>query len=32
MDQGVIVEQGTPGDIFDHPRSERLRSFLAEVL
>ena len=32
MDEGVIVEQGTPGEIFDHPQSERLRSFLAKVL
>jgi len=32
MDQGVIVEQGTPTEIFDHPQSPRLRAFLAEVL
>ena len=32
MDEGVIVEQGTPGEIFDHPQSDRLRSFLAKVL
>ncbi|MBR4395070.1 MAG: amino acid ABC transporter ATP-binding protein [Eubacteriaceae bacterium] len=32
MDEGVIVEQGTPGEIFDHPKSERLRSFLSKVL
>ena len=32
MDEGVIVEEGTPGQIFDHPRSERLQSFLAKVL
>jgi polar amino acid transport system ATP-binding protein len=32
MDQGVIVEQGTPGEIFDHPQSPRLQTFLAEVL
>ena len=32
MDEGVIVEQGTPGEIFDHPQSERLQSFLAKVL
>lgn len=25
---GRIVEQGTPEEIFDHPKSERLRSFL----
>ena len=32
MDEGVILEQGTPGEIFDHPKSERLRSFLSKVL
>ena len=32
MDEGVIVEQGTPEEIFDHPQSERLRSFLSKVL
>ena len=32
MDGGVIVEEGTPSEIFDHPRSERLQSFLAKVL
>lgn len=29
---GGIVEQGTPNDIFQHPRSPRLREFLARVL
>ena len=32
IDEGKIVEQGTPEDIFDHPQSERLQSFLAKVL
>lgn len=32
MDEGQIIEQGTPADIFDHPQSERLQSFLAKVL
>jgi ABC-type polar amino acid transport system ATPase subunit len=32
MDGGVIVEQGAPADLFDHPRSERLRRFLSQVL
>lgn len=32
MDGGQMVEQGTPQDVFDHPRSERLQSFLAKVL
>ena len=32
MDSGMIVEQGTPTEIFDHPQSDRLKSFLAKVL
>ena len=32
LDDGVIAEEGTPEDIFDHPRCERLQSFLAKVL
>ena len=32
MDEGVIVEEGTPEDIFEHPKSERLQSFLSKVL
>ena len=32
MDGGAIVEEGAPDEIFDHPRSERLQTFLAKVL
>jgi polar amino acid transport system permease protein len=32
MDEGRIVEAGCPKQIFDNPRSERLKRFLAEVL
>lgn len=32
MDEGVIVEEGTPAEIFENPRSERLKSFLAKIL
>jgi polar amino acid transport system ATP-binding protein len=32
MDEGLIVEQGTPWEVFENPQSERLRSFLAKVL
>ena len=32
MDEGKIVEENTPGEIFDHPKSPRLQSFLAKVL
>ena len=32
MDEGVIVEEGSPTEIFEHPKSERLQSFLSKVL
>ena len=32
MDSGKIIEEGTPEQIFDDPKSERLKSFLAKVL
>ena len=28
MDNGVIAEQGTPEEVFEHPKSERLHAFL----
>ena len=31
MDGGVIVEQGAPEEVFEHPKSERTRAFLGEV-
>ena len=30
MADGVILEQGTPEEIFDHPKTERLRAFLSQ--
>lgn len=32
MDEGRIVEEGTPEKIFDEPMSERLKGFLAKIL
>ena len=32
MDDGVIVEENTPRELFSNPQSERLKSFLAKVL
>ena len=32
MDEGHILEQNKPREIFEHPQSERLKSFLAKVL
>lgn len=32
IDEGKIVEENTPVELFDNPQSERLRSFLAKIL
>ena len=32
MDEGEVVESGSPADLFDNPQSERLQRFLSEVL
>jgi polar amino acid transport system ATP-binding protein len=32
MDEGKIVEQGTPDEIFNHPQNPRLQDFLSKVL
>ncbi|MDK8601560.1 amino acid ABC transporter ATP-binding protein [Trueperella bernardiae] len=32
MDEGQIVESGTPADVFDHPSHPRTKEFLAKVL
>jgi ABC-type polar amino acid transport system ATPase subunit len=32
MDDGCVVEQGTPNEIFHHPAQERTRSFLRAVV
>ena len=32
MDQGYIMEQGTPDQIFNHPQEARTKDFLAKVL
>ena len=32
MDQGQIVEQNTPAEFFDHPRHERTKLFLRQIL
>ena len=31
MDEGVVYEQGTPGEIFDHPQREKTRAFINRV-
>lgn len=32
MDEGHIVEEGTPEEIFEHPQSDRLKDFLSRVI
>ena len=32
MDEGIIMEQGTPQELFGNPKLERTQSFLAKVL
>ena len=32
MDQGKLLEEGTPEDIFEHPKNPRLQDFLSKVL
>ena len=32
MDEGIIMEENTPEELFAHPKCERLQSFLAKVL
>jgi polar amino acid transport system ATP-binding protein len=32
MDQGMIVEQNTPAELFDNPRHERTQTFLSKIL
>lgn len=32
IDEGKIVEENTPNELFDNPQSERLQSFLAKIL
>lgn len=31
MDKGIIVESGTPDEIFNHPKTERLKEFLSKI-
>ena len=32
IDGGVVAEEGTPEQLFDHPQNERTKAFLSEVL
>lgn len=32
MDDGYVIEEGTPNDIFDNPQNDRTKEFLSKVL
>jgi polar amino acid transport system ATP-binding protein len=32
MDEGVIVEQGTPSELLHNPQQERTKAFLSRIL
>jgi len=32
LDEGQIIERGTPAQVLDRPREERTRAFLSKVL
>ena len=32
MDQGTILEEGSPREVFANPQQERTKSFLSQVL
>ena len=32
IDEGVVVEQGSPTEIFDHTKSQRAKDFFSKVL
>ena len=32
MDDGLVQEEGTPEEVFDHPKTDRCRDFLSKVL
>lgn len=32
MDEGIIAEQGSPAELFDHPQNPRTQAFLSRVL
>jgi ABC-type polar amino acid transport system ATPase subunit len=32
LDKGKIIEEGTPEEFFNHPKTERVKEFLKKVL
>ncbi|MGF0017277.1 amino acid ABC transporter ATP-binding protein [Sporofaciens sp. SGI.106] len=31
MDEGIIIEEGTPQEVFNHPKNERTKKFLQQI-
>ena len=32
MDGGIVLEEGTPSEIFDNPKEERTKEFFSKIL
>ena len=32
MNEGVVLEDGTPDDVINHPKNERTKAFLSKML
>jgi ABC-type polar amino acid transport system ATPase subunit len=32
MDEGVVVEEGSPNEVFSNPKHQRTRTFLSRIL
>ena len=32
MDEGEIIEEGTPESVYDNPRHERMKLFLSQII
>jgi polar amino acid transport system ATP-binding protein len=32
VDEGIVMEHGTPEELFDHTKTERAKSFFSKVL
>ena len=32
IDEGLVIEEGSPAEIFDNPKEDRTRRFLSKVL
>jgi len=32
LDEGILMEEGSPVELFDHPKTDRAKKFLEKVL